>query len=141
MTWRSKTVRFDVEWLIGLQNGTDLNILVHKVVWLFYIMGGSPGELSEALLILQTFRQFTYVTTHSQTLPSLYLVTVHSSTLPLLHLCYSSFSNPSFASPTSQALNLRHLAGRPCLRSKLCVYFKSWIVVLQYRSIQHYHFH
>ena len=48
-------------------------------------------------LILQHFRRFTYVT-------------VHSPTLPLLHLCHSSFSNPSFAYPTSQVL---HLASRP----------------------------
>ena len=67
-------------------------------------MGGSPGELSEELclfsnlsvtsptsqLILQPFRRFTYVTTHFPT-------------LPLLHLRHSLFSNPSFASPTSQA--------------------------------------
>ena len=33
-----------------------------------------------------------------------------SSTLPLLHLRHGSFSNPSFASPTSQALHLIHLA-------------------------------
>ena len=43
----------------------------------------------KAELILQLFRHFTYVTTHSPTLPSLYL-----------H--HSSFSNPSVASPTSQ---------------------------------------
>ena len=42
-------------------------------------------------LILKPFRCFTYVT-------------AHSPTLPLLHLRHSSFSNPSFASPTSQAL-------------------------------------
>ena len=53
-------------------------------------------------LILQPFRRFTYVTTHSPT-------------LLLLHLRHSSFSNPSFASPTSQALQLRHLGSRPCL--------------------------
>ena len=47
-----------------------------------------------AELILQPFRHFTYVTTYSPT-------------LPLLHLRHSSLSNPSFASPTSQAL-LRH---------------------------------
>ena len=41
-------------------------------------------------IILQPFRHFTYIT-------------VHSPTLPLLHLRQSSFSNPSFASPTSQA--------------------------------------
>ena len=48
-------------------------------------------------LISQPFRRFTYVTAHSQT-------------LPLLHLRHSSFSNPSFASPTSQALRLIHVA-------------------------------
>ena len=51
-------------------------------------------------LILQPFRRFTYVT-------------AHSPTLPFLHLRHSSFSNPSFASPTSQALHLIHLARRP----------------------------
>ena len=44
-------------------------------------------------LILQPFRHFTYVTTHSPILPSLYL-----------H--HSSFSNPSVASPTSQFILL-----------------------------------
>ena len=47
------------------------------------------GEASE--LILQPFRCFTYVTSHSPTL------------LPL-HLRHSSFYNPSAASPTSQAI-------------------------------------
>ena len=37
----------------------------------------------------------------------------HSPTFPLLHLCHSSFSNPSFSSPTSQALHLIQLASRP----------------------------
>ena len=46
-------------------------------------------------LILQPFRCFTYVT-------------AHSPTLPLFHLRHSAFSNSSFASPTSQALHLRH---------------------------------
>ena len=55
---------------------------------------------STSQLILQSFRRFTYVT-------------AHSSTLPLLHLRHSSFSNPSFACPTSQAPHLRHLASRP----------------------------
>ena len=53
-----------------------------------------------AQLILQLFRRFTYIT-------------AHSPTLPLLHLRHSSFSNPSFASPTSQDLHLIHLASRP----------------------------
>ena len=51
-------------------------------------------------LILQPFRRFTYVT-------------AYYPTLPLLHLRYSSFSNPSFASPTSEDLHLIHLASRP----------------------------
>ena len=60
------------------------------------------GKIWEwAELILQAFRQFTYVT-------------AHSLTLPLLHLHHSSFSNSSFASPTSLPLHLRHLASRPC---------------------------
>ena len=50
-------------------------------------------------LILQPFPCFTYVT-------------AHSPTLPLLHLRHSSFSNPSFASPTSQDFHLCHLASR-----------------------------
>ena len=32
----------------------------------------------------------------------------------LLQLRHSSFSNPFFASPTSQALHLIHVASRPC---------------------------
>ena len=46
--------------------------------------------------------------------PGLRYVTAHSPHLPLLHLHHSSFYNPSFASPTSQALHLRYLANRPC---------------------------
>ena len=61
---------------------------------------GRVGECATSQLILQPFRRFTYVTAHSRT-------------LPLLHLLHSSFSNPSFASPTSQALHLIHLASRP----------------------------
>ena len=50
-------------------------------------------------------RRFTYVTTHSPTLPSRFAyVTAHSPTIPLLHLCHSSFSYPSFASFTSQLI-------------------------------------
>ena len=45
----------------------------------------------KALLILQAFRHFTYVTAHSPTLPSLYLR-------------HSSFSNLSVASPTLQLI-------------------------------------
>ena len=72
----------------------------------------SPGELCSfsnlsvssptSQLILQPFRRLTYVT-------------AHSPTLPLLHLRHSSFSNPSFASPASQALHSIHLVSRPWL--------------------------
>ena len=48
-------------------------------------------------LNLQPFRRFAYVT-------------AHSPTLPLLHLRHSLFSNPCFASATSQALHLIHLS-------------------------------
>ena len=48
---------------------------------------GRVGEWAE--LIPQPFHHFTYITTNSPILPSLYL-------------CHSSFSNPSIASPTSQ---------------------------------------
>ena len=56
----------------------------------------SPGEppmflIEWAELILETFRHFTYITTHSPTFPSLYLR-------------HSSFSNPSVTSPTSQLI-------------------------------------
>ena len=68
-----------------------------------------------ALLILQPFRRITYVT-------------AHSPTLPLLHLRHSSFSNPSFASLTSQALHLRHLARRPCISPTLITKFSENIV-------------
>ena len=72
-----------------------------------YVTRGLENELCcislylWALLILQPFRRFTYIT-------------AHSPTLPLLHLRYSSFSNPSFACATSQALHLIHLVSRPC---------------------------
>ena len=56
-------------------------------------------------LILQPFTRFAYVT-------------ANSPTLPLLLLRHSSFSNPSFASPTSQDFHLHHLASRPCHREQ-----------------------
>ena len=70
------------------------------------------GEVTERWeeLILQPFHHFTYVTTHSPTLPSLYL-------------CHSSFNNLSVA--TSQALHLRHLASRPWVNYKLFHKFDS----------------
>ena len=101
----------------------------------------SCDALPTSQRIVQPFRCFTNVTTHSPTLPLLHLrhslfsnisvtsptsqlilqpfrrftyVTVHSPTVPLLHQRHSSSSNLSFACPTSQALHLRHLTSRPC---------------------------
>ena len=75
-------------------------------------------RLSEEL-ILQPFRHFTYVTIHSPTLPSLYLR-------------HSSFSNPSFASPTSHGnigSSLTSLGESPMVKTvfNLCVikYFRA----------------
>ena len=79
-------------------------------------MSYDVGEVG-AELILQPFLHFTYIITHSPTLPSLYLrhssfsnpsfasptsQPPHSPTLTSLDLCHSSFSNPSAALPTSQ---------------------------------------
>ena len=41
----------------------------------------------------------------------------------------SSFSNPSFASPTSQALHLRHLASRPCKIMLILQHFRHFTYV------------
>ena len=144
-----------------------VSVPINLSIKLCFVSVNSPRETCYvAELILQPFRHFTYVTTHSPTLPSLYLlhssfsnpsvtsptsqyilqpffrfsyvtssslnspgeppkrlqqlilqpfrrftyVTAHSLTLPLLYL---PFSNPSFASPTSQALHLIQLASRP----------------------------
>ena len=69
-------------------------------------------------LILQPFRRFTYVT-------------AHSSTLSLLHLHHNSFSNPSFASPTSQAIHLRHLSSRPWCTLCIIIRLERFVQVLQ----------
>ena len=72
---------------------------------------------TDSLLIVEPFLHFTDVT-------------AYSTTLPLL-LRHSSFSNPSFASPTSQALHLRHLASSPCRSCKLCV-ASAYLVMVRY---------
>ena len=74
-------------------------------------------------LILQPFYCFTYVTTHS---PSLLL----------LHLCHSLSTNLSFASPTSEALHLLHLASRTWIihRQKF-KNFCSFLIYTFYHSI------
>ena len=53
----------------------------------------------------------------------------HSPIFPSLHLRHSSFSNPSFASPTSQALHLRHLASSPCF---CCTFFRVYLLAIVY---------
>ena len=75
-------------------------------------------------LILRPFRRFTYVT-------------AHSPTLPLLHLRHNSFSKPSFASPTSQALHLIQLASRPSISGvqNLTLYCKIDTVILLFRWV------
>ena len=79
---------------------------------MFYLNFYQTCISETALLILQAFRHFTYVT-------------AHSLTLQLLHIRCNSFSNSSFASPTSQALHLRHVASRPC--NKVCFYLPKFI--------------
>ena len=73
-------------------------------------------------LILQPSHHFTCVKTHSPI-------------LPLLHLRHSSFSNPSFASPTSQALRLRHLARRPCISPTLITKYLQNIVAEHFPTL------
>ena len=60
--------------------------------------------LNLAELILQPFRHFTFVTTHSPTLPSLYPVTADYPTFSSLYLRHNSFYNPSVTLPTSQLI-------------------------------------
>ena len=86
-------------------------------------LGSSFFKLSVASptsqLILQSFRRFTYVT-------------AHTPILPLLHLRHSSFSNPSFASPTSQDLHLTSPSEPPMCCSEW--YFH----LLPYNHISHF---
>ena len=69
-------------------NGNENNLCEQKSPFLL-LCEHVQTVMGRALPILQPFRRFTYITTHSPT-------------LPLLYLRHSSFSNPSFASPTSQ---------------------------------------
>ena len=85
--------------------------------------------LPTSQLIVQPFRRFTYVTTHSPTLPSFTYVTAHSPTPLLLHLRHSSFSNPSVVSLTSQAHSPTLLS--LLLRHRLFIYV-IWRVPMKY---------
>ena len=78
-------------------------LIIQPFLRFSYVTGSSLTSRTSQL-ILQPFRCFTYVT-------------AHSSTLPLLRLRDSSFSNPSFASPTSQALQLMSSAHFPIFPS------------------------
>ena len=69
--------------------------LRHSWFWFSKLSVTSPTSQ----LNLRPFPRFTYVTTYSPT-------------IPLLHLRHSSFSNPSFASPTSQDFHLLYVSWR-----------------------------
>ena len=64
-------------------------------------------------LIFQLFRHFTYVTAHFPSLLSLYLRLRSLPNLSVASPTSQLILQISFASPTSQALHLRHLASRP----------------------------
>ena len=74
-------------------------------------MSCDVGEVTESLENehCSTAYSTVYSSAHSPTFLSLHLCPAHSPSLPSLYLRHSSFSNPSFASPTSQALHLHHL--------------------------------
>ena len=79
-----------------------------KWLWRRWSNGRTVEWAVAAQLIFQPFRRFAYVTAHSTALPLFHLrhwhltyVTAHSPILPPLYLHYSSFYNPSIASPTS----------------------------------------
>ena len=61
-------------------------------------------DVGKAQLILQPFRDFTYVTAHSPTFRRFAYDTAHSLTLPVASFTSQLLSNPSFASPTSQLI-------------------------------------
>ena len=75
--------------------------------------GSASFSYPSPQLVLQPFRCFTYVIHFTY-------VTTHSTTLPPLYLRQSSFYNTSVASPKSQALHVRHLANRPLFLRSSC---------------------
>ena len=89
------------------------------------------------MLILQPFRHFTYVTAHSLTFHRFTYVTAHSPTLPLLQLRHSSFSNPSFASLTPQALHLIHLAEQSSFSNRSVISPTSQLILQPFRRFTH----
>ena len=121
-----KSDKFCSEALISAWGSFTCRKSMIRDPWLYFpsegshTMGSSPGELCSfsklsvafptSQLIVQPFRRFIYVT-------------AHSPAILLLHLRHSSFSNPSFASATSQALHLRHLASRPWIILRIEAHF------------------
>ena len=93
--------------MLARHNGSFHGRLARCIKWRACDLGEATSPTSQ--LILKPFRRFTYVT-------------AHSPTLPLLYLRHSSFSNPSFASPTSQAL---------LILSNLCVMSPTSQLILQ----------
>ena len=100
-------IECELDWSVNF--GAMLDDADRKLKTIFQVLGTFPGKADSVILlsvtspmsqfILQPFRRFTYVT-------------ARSPILPLLHLRHT-FSNPSFASPTSHALHLRQLTSHP----------------------------
>ena len=83
------------QWIWQFKNSTKLGPSVPYANWFIFNIRKTLSFYHGRLAILQPLHRLTYVTAHSPTLSS-------------LHLRRSSFYNPSFASPTPQALHLRH---------------------------------
>ena len=59
----------------------------------------------------------------------------YSPTFPSLYLRLSSFSNPSFHFPTSQALHVIHLASRPCCTQGLFLLCRAAVVLTWFSDV------
>ena len=81
----------------------------------FYVTGSSLTSSGEPWRMSRPFRHFTYVITHPPSLPSLNYITENFPTLRCFTYVTAHSPTLLFASPTSQALHLRHLASRPCI--------------------------
>ena len=101
----------------GLENSCDVGKVTEGLeneLWRRW-SDGKGWRMSSAMTIKMS-------SAHSPT-----YVTDHSPILPLLHLSHSSFSNHSFASPTSQALHLTSPREPPMgMRCDEAPIFKIW---------------
>ena len=81
--------------------------LARWIKWRAFDVGeakeGLENELWRSSARSPNFRHFTYVTTYSPSLPSLYLRQAHSTTLPLFHLRHSSSLNSPGEPPMPDA--------------------------------------